>query len=940
MTFYEPEWSGWLNATMKQWFGDYARFCFKQFGKYVNEWYTINEPTQICHYGHGLGLLAPGIKSSGVGEYICSKNILLAHATAWRIYDTQFRQTQKGRINIVLDSEWFEPGTDEDKEAAERKFQFMYGLYANPIYRGNWPQVVIDRVELRSKLEGYAQSRLPELTVEEQNFIKGAYDYLTINHYSSSMTNDIPELSVDGVPSLEKDSKVFLYPNSAWKKSAIGYSFLSQVLDAIQDGVNITGYTVWSIMDDFEWNSGYTAKFGLYYVNMDDPQRKRLPKKSVIYYSNVTRTRCIVDQLTKQMWLETRKFNVFEWKMKKNETQNDCILNKRFEFGIPLQDIFPPNDIHPRLKYLFEKAYQLYKDSRCNVQEIFRSYEGFLEECFKLKEIITFDLYYYRSVSYRTGTYFWLLRHFLGLLPIPLLPSYTHGTYFDWNYLAERCKRFFKDQNRSMCNIIDYDIAMNLNFLPFEHFLLVSYMMVFLRKVCQKSINNSQFDKESLKVVVNYYCGSMFMRPYRPGEKVEAMFPLLLYLIVRWRRIQVHCNQIGHPAYFLEKNFMDYSSMGMMPRIDQWVQTDEHMPYFQTEIVEVYRNIPHYVPKEEAVTRSTGCQTEVSLEEKAVQSSNSPEYIEAIDIKANDEAINSTCLLPVPPPCFATQQSQTELPLTELISKKNGTNELDYNEMTFFSAADYSDIHLNELETSIELHVSDVDNRSESNINNNIDQGIDVASPSKNTDISFFSTIESSTPSTWQDVMKETSQTVKKVEEYIYDDYETFKKEDYNQIGVKRSTRKSKSLVEKCSKVGWTYTPPETRREAKESDPEKTTGDSEEKDPEEINSYFESSYHKFSDHNPDSDVKSKKNKRKMQVVYDFPKSKKSDEEVAKKDSKRKINFNLKKFKLNLDFFRVITPRPPRHSYSTKMFAEDSDVKYKKIKNENRAAQYI
>nr|CAI5861044.1 unnamed protein product [Callosobruchus analis] len=165
---------GWLNSTIKQWFADYARFCFKQFGKYVNEWYTINEPPLICHSGYGLGLEAPGIQSPGVGEYICSKNTLLAHAAAWRIYDTEFRPRQKGRINIVLETTWYEPDTgDKDKAAAERRLQFEYGLYAHPIFRGNWPQVVIDRVALRSKLEGYPQSRLPELTAEEQHFIKG-----------------------------------------------------------------------------------------------------------------------------------------------------------------------------------------------------------------------------------------------------------------------------------------------------------------------------------------------------------------------------------------------------------------------------------------------------------------------------------------------------------------------------------------------------------------------------------------------------------------------------------------------------------------------------------------------------------------------------------------------------------------------------------------------
>ncbi|CAH1965292.1 unnamed protein product [Acanthoscelides obtectus] len=224
-----------------------------------------------------------------------------------------------------------------------------------------------------------------------------------------------------------------------------------------------------------------------------------------------------------------------------------------------------------------------------------------------------------------------------------------------------------------------------------------------------------------------------------------------------------------------------------------------------------------------------------------------------------------------------------------------------------------------------------VENRSEHNVNTNVEQDTGLSSPSKNTDLSFFSTVESSSPNTWEGVMKETTRTIKKVEEYIYDDCDTFKNEDYNQIGSKRCPRKSKSLVDKCSKDGWTYTPPDTKRETTEVNPDLPAPPTDE-DPDETNGYFENSYHRFSVHDPDRDVKSKKNRRKMQVVYDFPKSKKSDEDLEKKDSRRRINFNLKKFKLNLDFFRVITPRPPRHKYSTKVFAEDSDVKYKKIKN--------
>ncbi|KAJ8936597.1 hypothetical protein NQ314_012212, partial [Rhamnusium bicolor] len=72
-------------------------------------------------------------------------------------------------------------------------------------------------------------------------------------------------------------------------------NYLSNVRDAIDDGVKVFGYTAWSLMDNFEWMRGYTEKFGLYSVDFNDPNRTRTPKSSVLFFKQVTRTRCLVD---------------------------------------------------------------------------------------------------------------------------------------------------------------------------------------------------------------------------------------------------------------------------------------------------------------------------------------------------------------------------------------------------------------------------------------------------------------------------------------------------------------------------------------------------------------------------------------------------------------------------------------------------------------------
>lgn len=94
----QEKFGGWENETVADLFADYAKVCYKLFGDDVKWWITINEPKQVCNAGYGAGFYAPGIHSSGIAEYKCAKNVLLAHALAYRIYDTEFRESQKGRF--------------------------------------------------------------------------------------------------------------------------------------------------------------------------------------------------------------------------------------------------------------------------------------------------------------------------------------------------------------------------------------------------------------------------------------------------------------------------------------------------------------------------------------------------------------------------------------------------------------------------------------------------------------------------------------------------------------------------------------------------------------------------------------------------------------------------------------------------------------------------
>ncbi|CAH1977975.1 unnamed protein product [Acanthoscelides obtectus] len=332
---------GFLNEKIVEWFRDYARLCFQLFGDDVKTWITFNEPKQTCMMGYGLAIFPPRVSGHGILEYKCTYYLLKAHAESWHVYNEEFRQRQKGRISIVVDFSWWEPMVANNTmfiAAAESGIQFMSGIYANAIYLGDWPEIVKQRVNERSRKEGKTVSRLPAFTEEEIARIRGTYDFFGVNFYTSvlAVPNPIPLpsgiLNDRGCLSFQSPKwegagsiwlkvtpwglkKLLKYLKETYNNPEIiitenGYSdtgeleddkrisYIKQHLEVILEareefGVNVTAYTAWSLMDNFEWIIGYRDRFGLYHVDFTDPERKRTIKKSALYYRDVIKSRCV-----------------------------------------------------------------------------------------------------------------------------------------------------------------------------------------------------------------------------------------------------------------------------------------------------------------------------------------------------------------------------------------------------------------------------------------------------------------------------------------------------------------------------------------------------------------------------------------------------------------------------------------------------------------------
>jgi beta-glucosidase/6-phospho-beta-glucosidase/beta-galactosidase len=84
---------------------------------------------------------------------------------------------------------------------------------------GNYPQVMIDRIGERSEKEGFNKSRLPEFTSQEIEDIKGTYDFIGLNHYSTSLTQWIEDNEI-GKPSSLNDISVKVYDDDSWESSS------------------------------------------------------------------------------------------------------------------------------------------------------------------------------------------------------------------------------------------------------------------------------------------------------------------------------------------------------------------------------------------------------------------------------------------------------------------------------------------------------------------------------------------------------------------------------------------------------------------------------------------------------------------------------------------------------------------------------------------------
>jgi beta-glucosidase len=304
---------GWKNRDTASHFADYARVVTERLSDRVKVIMTHNEPWVTAIAGYMLGIHAPGEKSVFNGLK-AAHHVMLSHGLAAEAIRASARKPVKVGITLNLSPFYPATGSARDNKAAEDSHAMVNRAALDPLLLGttplteNWktkwlaPTFIKDGdlekiknldllgVNYYSRsLMKFSWKNVPlfaeevkpvgnEYSVMWEIYPHGMYDLLKRiwdDYYFPARTRGekMPELMVteNGVPVPD----VISTDGQVHDERRIRYlrEHLAQVHRAIQSGVDVKGYYVWSFADNFEWNLGYDPRFGLIHINYETLNR-------------------------------------------------------------------------------------------------------------------------------------------------------------------------------------------------------------------------------------------------------------------------------------------------------------------------------------------------------------------------------------------------------------------------------------------------------------------------------------------------------------------------------------------------------------------------------------------------------------------------------------------------------------------------------------------
>jgi beta-glucosidase len=328
---------GWTVRETSEWFAEYAGIMYEALGDSVAYWITLNEPWVSSWLGYGIGVHAPGREDTGEA-LAATHHLLLGHGLALE----NMREVGRGdtQLGITLNLSPVRPATEDaaDAEAARRVDGNANRLYLDPLFRGSYPEDMVDHYRAESDFAFVRDGDLEK--------ISQPLDFFGVNYYfrhtvvdgqrESELTTAMRFSDLDAATVLPPDAEITAM---GWPVEADGLTELLVRLhdeytqipiyvtengravydyvdpeghvddeervafldahfraahDAMQRGVDLRGYLVWSLLDNFEWAEGYSKRFGVVFV--DYGTQLRIPKMSARFYREVIERNGLPDE--------------------------------------------------------------------------------------------------------------------------------------------------------------------------------------------------------------------------------------------------------------------------------------------------------------------------------------------------------------------------------------------------------------------------------------------------------------------------------------------------------------------------------------------------------------------------------------------------------------------------------------------------------------------
>jgi len=301
---------GWANRDTIAAFAEYADTLSRRLGDRVAHWVTHNEPWHVAYHGHVTGENAPGLRSWKTGLQV-AHNILVSHGEAVPVLRANGGVTT--RVGIAIGITPCYPATDREADlaAAVRYDGFVNRWYLDPLFRGVYPDDVMERYGADA----------PDVQTVDMAKIATPIDFLGVNYATHAMIREDPSppiMAASVSPEDEADDRIDgLYdiltrvqreyaprsllitgngaPDNAepdehgviHDRARLDYlrAIFPQMLRAIDAGVPLRGYFLWTLMDSFAFPGGYRTRFGIAYT--DFATQSRTLKESGHWYTRV-----------------------------------------------------------------------------------------------------------------------------------------------------------------------------------------------------------------------------------------------------------------------------------------------------------------------------------------------------------------------------------------------------------------------------------------------------------------------------------------------------------------------------------------------------------------------------------------------------------------------------------------------------------------------------